>query len=308
YEVFLVTRIREEYVRSGDAHTSIERGFVHAARVVIAAAVIMFAVFAAFVPEGNGAIKPIAFGLAVGVFVDAFIVRMTLVPAVLALLGRQAWWLPRRLHRKLPIFDAEGDALASELQLADWPAPNSDDAVNAAALRLGDDRDEDVFTDVNFRLPRGGTLLVDGPAPSGKSALLYTLAGRVRRIDGHLKVLGRVLPQHAQQVRRHVALIRCRHSTDPTADFRAALHDGAALILLDDADLVVDPDTRARLARLLQQPQLPDEPPVSTVLTCHWPALLADLLPPGTVGLSLPEQHRPETVAASVTSPDAEET
>src|SRR5699024_11226473 len=100
YEVFLVTRIREEYVRSGDAHTSIERGFVHAARVVIAAAVIMFAVFAAFVPEGNGAIKPIAFGLAVGVFVDAFIVRMTLVPAVLALLGKHAWWLPQRLGRR----------------------------------------------------------------------------------------------------------------------------------------------------------------------------------------------------------------
>src|SRR5699024_1196722 len=65
YEVFLVTRIREEYVRSGEVHGSIERGFSYASRVVVAAAVIMFAVFAAFVPEGNGAIKPIAFGLAV---------------------------------------------------------------------------------------------------------------------------------------------------------------------------------------------------------------------------------------------------
>ena len=68
----------------------------------------MFAVFAAFVPDGEGPIKTIAFGLAVGVFVDAFVVRMTLVPAVLALLGRAAWWLPRWIDRRLPSFDVEG--------------------------------------------------------------------------------------------------------------------------------------------------------------------------------------------------------
>ena len=97
YEVFLVSRIREAYVHASakagsdkqrDAQKAIGDGFVTSSRVVVAAAVIMFAVFAAFVPEGEGPIKTIAFGLAVGVFVDAFLVRMTLVPAVLALLGR----------------------------------------------------------------------------------------------------------------------------------------------------------------------------------------------------------------------------
>ena len=79
----------------------------------MAAAVIMFAVFAAFVPEGEGPIKTIAFGLAVGVFIDAFVVRMTLVPAVLALLGRRAWWLPRWIDRRLPSFDVEGAGAGS---------------------------------------------------------------------------------------------------------------------------------------------------------------------------------------------------
>ena len=96
YEVFLVSRIREEYVHGGDhpagakgddAHAAIEDGFAASSRVVAAAAVIMIGVFAAFVPEGEGAIKPISLGLAVGVFVDAFMVRMTFVPAVLSLLG-----------------------------------------------------------------------------------------------------------------------------------------------------------------------------------------------------------------------------
>jgi RND superfamily putative drug exporter len=91
YEVFLVARMREDFVHSGKAMASIETGFLGSAKVVTAAAIIMFAVFAAFVPEGDVNIKPIALGLAVGVFVDAFVVRMTLVPAALALLGDKAW-------------------------------------------------------------------------------------------------------------------------------------------------------------------------------------------------------------------------
>ena len=78
----------------------------------------MFAVFAAFVPEGDASLKPIALGLAVGIAVDAFIVRMTLVPAVMALLGDTAWWFPRWLDRVLPHFDIEGEAVERELALA----------------------------------------------------------------------------------------------------------------------------------------------------------------------------------------------
>jgi RND superfamily putative drug exporter len=111
YEVFLVSRIREEYVHTGRARESVVAGARHASRVVVAAALIMLAVFASFVGIEDVTIKAIALGLATGVAVDAFVVRMTLVPAVLALLGDRAWWLPRWLDRLLPQVDIEGAGL-----------------------------------------------------------------------------------------------------------------------------------------------------------------------------------------------------
>lgn len=308
YEVFLVTRIREEFVHTGKPRQSIERGFISASRVVTAAAIIMFAVFAAFVPDGNSAIKPIAFSMAVGVFVDAFIVRMILVPAVLALLGKHAWWLPRWLERRLPMFDAEGDGLMNELRLRDWPYPGADDAINAANLRLGDDRDQTVYSGFDVRLPRGGVLAVSGPTPSGKSALLYTMAGRVRRLDGDLKVLGRVLPQRAQAVRRRVALIPCRTTAQPAEQARAALADGIELVLLDDADVVVNTQERAVLRELFASPVTGDGSPAAIALTCQSPTLLFDLLPPETVAVSLTKQtvDQEKTMEQTLTIEDAE--
>jgi RND superfamily putative drug exporter len=110
YQVFLVSRMHEAHAHGTEPQQAIVTGFRQAAPVVIAAATIMFAVFAAFVPEGNDTIKPIAFALAVGIAFDAFIVRMIAVPAALALLGRSAWWLPSWL-RWLPELDVEGAAL-----------------------------------------------------------------------------------------------------------------------------------------------------------------------------------------------------
>ncbi|MFD7966610.1 MMPL family transporter [Streptomyces zaomyceticus] len=86
-------------------------GVRHSVRVVTAAALIMFTVFVGFVPLDDALIKPIAFALAVGVAIDAFAVRLSLVPAVFALAGRYAWWLPRELDRLLPDFDVEGTSL-----------------------------------------------------------------------------------------------------------------------------------------------------------------------------------------------------
>ncbi|HEY6799686.1 MAG TPA: MMPL family transporter, partial [Agromyces sp.] len=102
YQVFLVSGMREEFVKTRDPRGSIVHGFQHAARVVTAAALIMFFVFFAFVPEGSGVIKGIAFALAIGVAFDAFLVRMTFVPAAMAIAGRAAWWLPRWLEQRLP--------------------------------------------------------------------------------------------------------------------------------------------------------------------------------------------------------------
>jgi RND superfamily putative drug exporter len=115
YEVFLVSRIRESYHEDNRAVPAITNGFRASARVVTAAALIMFSVFTAFIAGDNIVVKSIAFALAFGVLADAFLVRMTLVPAVLALLGERAWKLPRRLDRHVPNLDIEGQALADAL-------------------------------------------------------------------------------------------------------------------------------------------------------------------------------------------------
>ncbi|NBM20009.1 MMPL family transporter [Streptomyces sp. GC420] len=112
YEVFLVSSMREDWIRTGRARPSVVTGARHASRVVTAAALIMFFVFASFVSMEDAIVKPIAFSLAFGVLVDAFAVRMTLVPAVLALVGRGAWWLPPWLDRMLPDLDIEGARLS----------------------------------------------------------------------------------------------------------------------------------------------------------------------------------------------------
>lgn len=294
YEVFLVSRIREHYVHHGDPHEAIESGFMSASRVVVAAAAIMFAVFAAFVPEGSAVIKPIAFSLAVGVFVDAFLVRMTLVPAVLALLGRRAWGLPGWIDRRLPIFDAEGDALLHELRLADWPSPDSDDAINAKAVGRQDDRGQTVYRGIDLTVKRGQVLVIHGQGPAGKSALLFTLAGRVRRIEGDLKVLGQVLPQHMNRVRRDVAVISCHDSPNPADEVEAALAADVELVLLDDIDHVLRSDVRNLLRQYFSDRKAGPEKLVTFVVTCQSPALIADLLPAEPTVLTL--ALRPETV------------
>ncbi|MDT0346348.1 MMPL family transporter [Streptomyces litchfieldiae] len=118
YEVFLVTRMREAYVHGESPHEAIVTGFRHGARVVSAAAVIMISVFAGFIGSSEAMVKMIGFGLAIAVLFDAFVVRMAIVPAVLALLGRAAWWLPRPLDRALPNVDVEGEALRKRLLAA----------------------------------------------------------------------------------------------------------------------------------------------------------------------------------------------
>ncbi|WP_267243984.1 MMPL family transporter [Streptomyces sp. PR69] len=115
YEVFLVTRMREAYVHGQGPGEAVVTGFKHGARVVSAAAVIMISVFAGFIGSSEQMVKMIGFGLAIAVVFDAFIVRMAIVPAVLALLGHKAWWLPRWLDRALPNVDVEGEKLHKEL-------------------------------------------------------------------------------------------------------------------------------------------------------------------------------------------------
>lgn len=111
YQLFLVSAMRESHAHGEPARQAVVSGFNHSARVVVAAAIIMISVFGGFVFAELAMIRPIGLGLAVGVLVDAFVVRMTLTPAVMGLLGERAWYLPRWLDRLLPDVDVEGAAL-----------------------------------------------------------------------------------------------------------------------------------------------------------------------------------------------------
>jgi RND superfamily putative drug exporter len=108
YEVFLLSRIREEYEHTGDAKNSVADGLASTARVITAAAAIMIVVFGSFILEDNRVSKLMGVGLAMAVFLDATIVRMILVPATMELLGHRNWWLPKWLDRILPRLHVEG--------------------------------------------------------------------------------------------------------------------------------------------------------------------------------------------------------
>jgi putative drug exporter of the RND superfamily len=109
YEVFLLSRVREEYVRTGDNRRAVADGLASTARVITAAAAIMVTVFGAFVMEDAVFLKLAGLGLATAVFVDATVVRLVLVPATMELLGDRNWWLPRWLDRLLPHVDVEAE-------------------------------------------------------------------------------------------------------------------------------------------------------------------------------------------------------
>ncbi|TDC23262.1 MMPL family transporter [Streptomyces sp. 8K308] len=130
YEVFLVSRMREAYVHGASPRDAVESGFAHGAGVVAAAAVIMISVFSGFVGSPDTMIMMVGLGLAVAVLFDAFVVRMTIVPAVLALLGERAWWLPKRLDRVLPNVDIEGEGLSTTVSSAAEPAEESQDGLS----------------------------------------------------------------------------------------------------------------------------------------------------------------------------------
>ncbi len=111
YQVFLVTRMREAHVHGASTREAVVDGFRNSARVVAAAAVIMISVFAAFMLVDEPIIKSMGFALAIAVFLDAYVVRMALMPALMYLMGEKAWWLPAWLDRLLPKVDVEGENL-----------------------------------------------------------------------------------------------------------------------------------------------------------------------------------------------------
>ena len=111
YQLFLATGMRESWSQGASARRAVSDGLYAGRKVVLAAAIIMFSVFAGFVFADLTMVRPIGFGLAIGVLLDAFVVRMALMPSLMAILGEKAWWLPRWLDKILPSVDVEGTSL-----------------------------------------------------------------------------------------------------------------------------------------------------------------------------------------------------
>ena len=119
YEVFLLSRVREAWHKTGDAHRAVAIGIGSTARVITSAAAIMVVVFSSFVLNTNPAVKMLAVGMAVAVLIDASVVRMVLVPALMSILGAHAWWLPRWLDRVIPDLELEGPIEPAEGESVD---------------------------------------------------------------------------------------------------------------------------------------------------------------------------------------------
>jgi putative drug exporter of the RND superfamily len=244
------------------------------------------------------------------VFVDAFVVRMTLVPAVLQLLGDKAWWMPRWLDRRLPSFDVEGEGLTHELQLAEWPEPGARDVVAAAGLSLTDPHDPSrlVYQGVSARVPEGTSLVVRGVVGGGSgastaaeeavSALLLTLAGRLAPDTGLLTVTGLVLPVRAATVRRRVAVV---HLPSGGADGVAlALAERPAVLVLDGADHVPAATREAVAALLADAAGGPAGAPAALVgtVTGDGAAVLPATTPAVVLDVTGSPTPTPEAVAA----------
>ena len=271
YEVFLVSRMREAYVHSAPgperATRAVHDGFIRSGRVVTAAAAIMFAVFAAFVPEGDANIQPIALSLAVGVVIDAFVVRMALIPAVLVLFGDRAWTMPRWLDRVLPSFDVEGEGIAQERVLAEWPP-------HGEGLVIAGDGVRTSFTaagGADIRLGAGEVLVVTGGDAAERTALLLALGGRAPVTATRLKVAGLALPARTAAVRSRTAYVALRGADAALAD---AVAGDPSVLMIDGLDSLGDPARRARVRAELAGTQ------AALVVASRDGASVADALPP----------------------------
>ncbi|MBC7517543.1 MAG: MMPL family transporter [Microbacteriaceae bacterium] len=252
YEVFLVSGMREEFVKTGNARTAVRAGFGNGARVVTAAALIMFFVFFAFVPEGSGTIKPIALGLAVGIAFDAFLVRMTLVPAVMTLLGRSAWWLPKWLARVLPDLDIEGEKLREHRLESVWAEGETGRAEPAvlSAQELVVGTDARTVGPLSLRVSAGTVVLASGDLHD-RRVLAATLAGYLEPLSGWAQVAGHPVPSEMAAVRHLVAV------ADVARDDRGETR-GTLGVLLTERAALTQPWYRAlrvkrQVDRLLEQ-------------------------------------------------------
>ncbi|WP_144794885.1 efflux RND transporter permease subunit [Microbacterium paludicola] len=244
YQVFLVSRMREDFVHDADAKSpepsrrraaalrAVRSGFTGSAKVVTAAGLIMFAVFVAFVPEGDSSLKPIALGLAAGIAIDAFLVRMTLIPALMAILGERAWRIPAWLERILPSVDIEGEAVERERHLAAWPGDDSIVAADDLVLSA----DAPIVDGLSLRVAPGGALIATGGDSRVRRMIALAVTGRLTADGGRLRVVGHLLPGRAAWVRGHVGYVPVDDTDAALVDLREALRGRSSLVVIDGID------------------------------------------------------------------------
>ncbi|GAA2749287.1 MMPL family transporter [Amnibacterium kyonggiense] len=201
YEVFIVSGMRETWAHTGDARLAVRKGFAGGVRVVTAAALIMIFVFASFIPEGSGTIKPIAFTLAVGILLDAFLIRMTLVPAVMFLFRRSAWYLPRWLDRLLPTVDIEGEGIVRHEEDVAWAQGEARWALSSTDLVPPPPFETRPLT---VHAERGTTSAIAVPA-AARRGVVATLTGHLEPASGRVQVAGAVAPTGARELRQVAA-------------------------------------------------------------------------------------------------------
>ena len=315
YQVFLVSRMREDYVHDPDAKSpdralrraaalrAVRSGFTGSAKVVTAAGLIMFAVFVAFVPEGDSSLKPIALGLAAGIAIDAFLVRMTLIPALMAILGERAWQIPGWLEKILPSVDIEGEAVERERHLAEWPGDDS--VVAADDLSIADAGVEHV----HLRVPAHGAAVLSGSSSGALRVLALAIAGRATPDDGLLRVAGHLLPGRAAWVRAHVGTVLVADGTAAASELTEALRGRPAVVVIDAVDRLSRAERDQLAARLRDA-----DPSIALVVTAVSPQSALDLLTaagrpsPDLLDIDAPtERRRPGSVTSTGRGADDEQ-
>lgn len=256
YEGYTTTSIQNEYFRTRDAKDAVRSGFVRSARAVTAAALIMVLVFVFFAFSPSSYVPPIAVGLTVGLAIDAFLVRMTLGPAILTLLGDRAWALPGWLDRAMPDIDLEGRALPRHISHESWTAEHGDrHAIVLDAdvpLRSGPYPVEDLrLPDVTVE-PGTGLLISGREAP--RRAALGMLTGHVLPAAGRVAVLDRLLPEEAGAVRRRSELLPAGPETLAALRRLRPPRRGDLVVCLPDL-AAVPPDDRPEVEELLARLQ-----------------------------------------------------
>nr|WP_243892794.1 MMPL family transporter [Dermatophilus congolensis] len=283
YQMFIVSRMHEHYSHNGDPDSAVENGFAAAAPVVTAAAVIMVGIFAAFVPHGSATIKPIALGLAVGVFVDAFIVRMAIVPAALKLFGHGAWWLPTKLATHLPAIDVEGTGVMRQISAQKTANRHPQRIVHATELAVTGARGT-VFSHLDLTLNDGQLAILAGPEGSGKTTALLTLAGRIYPSYGDLTVGGHVMPEHSGTI-QHLASLAEISGVNPLENDLSVKQNIAETLSTRtlmpwarrrDIDIVID-SLNHLITYALDTADLPLEPRAGSSYLVHRDTLVRDL-------------------------------